>query len=119
MLFGVVFVRRSSVLGSDAFIQTDATHWVLNLSALAGDAACTDVRDVCLFVPGGCSLPPDAGLSCHVSSGASFEYRGYVSNETPSDVFPSAWGASGRKPAAAGRSPGGGGGGRGGPHAHG
>jgi len=91
MLFGVVFVRRSSAISSDAFTQTDATHWVLNLSALAGDAACTDVRDVCLFVPGGCSLPPDAGLSCHVSSGAAFEYRGYVSNETPSDVFPTAW----------------------------
>ncbi len=91
MLFGIIFVRRSFVIGSEAFTQVDATHWVLDLTQLVG-AAFADVRDVCLFVPGGGLLPPDAGLALHVRAGNSdWEYRGAVSNATPSDVFPTAW----------------------------
>jgi hypothetical protein len=91
MLFGIIFVRRSFVISSDRFTQVDATHWVLDLAALVGPAF-VDVRDVCLFVPDGGLLPPDAGLSLHVRAGAGdWEYRGCVSNATPSDVFPTAW----------------------------
>jgi hypothetical protein len=96
MLFGIIFVRRSFVISSDAFTRVDATHWTLDLSALlaAGGAGAhhADVRDVCLFVPGGGLLPDDAGLSLHVQAGSSgWEYRGAVSNAVPSEVFPTAW----------------------------
>ena len=91
MLFGVIFVKRSFVIPSTSFTQVDATHWTLDVSALTGGAF-GEVRDVCLFVPGGGLLPPEAGLALHVQSGGSgWEYRGAVSNATPSEVFPTAW----------------------------
>jgi hypothetical protein len=91
MLFGIIFVKRSFVIPSEAFTQVDATHWVLDVSALTGGAY-IDVRDVCLFVPGGGLLPLDAGLALHVQAGDSgWEYRGAVSNALPSEIFPTAW----------------------------
>ena len=91
MLFGIIFVRRSFVIPSDAFTQVDATHWTLDVSALCGGAH-ADVRDVCLFVPGAGLLPPGAGLALHVQAGDSgWEYRGAVCDATPSEVFPTAW----------------------------
>lgn len=91
MLFGIIFVKRSFVIASEAFTQVDATHWVLDVSALTGGAY-IDVRDVCLFVPGGGLLPLDAGLALHVQAGDSgWEYRGAVSNALPSEIFPTAW----------------------------
>ena len=91
MLFGVIFVKRSFVIPSTSFTQVDATHWTLDVSSLTGGAF-GEVRDVCLFVPGCGLLPPEAGLALHVQSGGSgWEYRGAVSNATPSEVFPTAW----------------------------
>jgi len=93
MLFGVIFVRRSYVISSESFVQVDATHWVLDVSALVGcNGEAADVRDVCLFVPEAGGLPCGAGLALHVQAGNSgWEYRGCVSDATPSDVFPTAW----------------------------
>jgi|AntAceMinimDraft_12_1070368.scaffolds.fasta_scaffold73468_1 hypothetical protein len=31
MLFGVVFVKKSFVIGSDAFTRVDPTHWTLDV----------------------------------------------------------------------------------------
>ena len=91
MLFGCIFVRRSFVIPSESFTQVDATHWTLDVSALAGGAY-GDVRDVCLFVPGAGLLPPGAGLALHVQAGDSgWEYRGAVSEAQPSDVFATCW----------------------------
>ena len=105
MLFGIIFIKRSFVITSDSFTQVDATHWVLDLTALVGQSF-VDVRDVCIFVPDANLLPQDAGLSLHVRAGRSeWEYRGHVSNTTPSDVFPTAWpladGELGAQPAVA------------------
>ena len=84
-------MKRSFVIPSTSFTQVDATHWTLDVSALTGGAF-GEVRDVCLFVPGGGLLPLDAGLALHVQSGASgWEYRGAVSNAVPSEVLPTAW----------------------------
>lgn len=92
MLFGVLFLRRSCPLGSESFQQVDSTHWVLELASLATDAQCLDVRDVCLFLPSSGLLPAGFGLSLHVRArGSSWEHRGFVCEETPSEVFPTAW----------------------------
>lgn len=91
-LFGVVFVRRSFVIGSDAFTQTDATHWVLDVAALLPGGDYTAVADVAVFLTAAAALPLDFGLSLHVQAGTSgWEYRGCVSTVTPSEVFPTAW----------------------------
>ena len=91
MLFGIICVKKSFVIPSTSFVQVDATHWTLDVSALAGGAY-GDVRDVCLFVPGAGLLPPGAGLALHVQAGDSgWEYRGAVSEAQPSDVFATCW----------------------------
>ena len=92
MLFGVLFLRRSCPIGSDAFTQVDSTHWVLDLAPLVTAAQCLDVRDVCLFLPSNGLLPPGFGLSLHIRArGSGWEHRGFVSEQTPSEVFPTAW----------------------------
>jgi hypothetical protein len=35
-LFGVVFVRKSFLIGSDAFTRADQTHWTLDLQRYVG-----------------------------------------------------------------------------------
>jgi hypothetical protein len=106
-LFGLLCLKRSTPLWSDtAFTQTDPTHWVLDLTALAGPLA-ADVQDVCLFLPENHVLPPELGFALHVRAappGGAFsewEYRGYCSAASPSEVFPAAWpGGGSERPAA-------------------
>lgn len=82
---------KAVAITSDGFQQTDATHWTLDVGALAG-AAWHACRDVCLFLAPGAVLPDGAGLAVHVQSGSSaWEFRGYISNAQPSEVLPTAW----------------------------
>ena len=91
MLFGVVFVRKSFVIGSDSFTRSDHTHWTLDVGRTAGGSY-QDVRDVCLFIPEGNLLDNNSALVLYVQAGNStWEYRGSVSNGTPSEVFPLKW----------------------------
>mmetsp|Transcript_13417 Transcript_13417/g.21903 ORF Transcript_13417/g.21903 Transcript_13417/m.21903 type:complete len:189 (-) Transcript_13417:47-613(-) len=91
MLFGVVFVKKSFVIGSDAFTRVDPTHWTLDVGRTAG-ASYHDVRDVCLFIPEGNLLDNSSCLVVYVQAGNStWEYRGSVSNAAPSEVFPLQW----------------------------
>lgn len=91
MLFGVVFVRKSFVIGSETFTRADHTHWTLDVSSTAGGAY-HDVRDVCLFIPEGNLLDNNSALVLYVQAGSSpWEYRGCVSNASPSEVFPLQW----------------------------
>lgn len=91
MLFGVVFVRKSFVIGSDSFTRADQTHWTLDVGRTAGGSY-QDVRDVCLFIPEGNLLDNNSALVLYVQAGSSnWNYRGSVSNATPSEVFPLQW----------------------------
>lgn len=91
MLFGVVFVRKSFVISSEAFTRADHTHWTLDVGRTAGGAY-QDVRDVCLFIPEGNLLDNNSALVLYVQAGNStWEYRGCVSNASPSEVFPLQW----------------------------
>ena len=93
MIFGAVFVRKSFVIPSTSFTQTDATHWTLDLRQCVGaNASHHDVRDVCLFIPDANLLDGNSALALYVQAGNSpWEYRGCVSNASPSEVFPLQW----------------------------
>jgi ribulose-phosphate 3-epimerase len=92
MVFGAVFVRKSFVIPSTAFARTDHTHWTLDLRHCVGEASYADVRDVCLFIPDGNLLDDSQALALYVQAGNSeWEYRGCVSNGSPSEVFPLQW----------------------------
>ena len=76
MLFGVVFVRKSFVISSDAFTRADATHWVLNLQQYVGQGQdYSDVRDVCLFIPDGNLLDNNSALALYIQVGGGTGYR--------------------------------------------
>lgn len=70
MLFGVVFVRKSFVIGSEAFARADPTHWTLDVGRTAG-ASYHDVRDVCLFIRDGHLLDNNSALVLYVQAGNS------------------------------------------------
>jgi hypothetical protein len=93
MVFGAVFVRKSFVIPSTAFVRTDATHWTLDMRQCVGEGgSVADVRDVCLFIPDGSLLDASQALALYVQAGNSaWEYRGCVSNGAPSEVFPLQW----------------------------
>ena len=93
MVFGAVFVRKSFVIPSTAFVRTDATHWTLDMRHCVGEGgSVADVRDVCLFIPDGSLLDASQALALYVQAGNSaWEYRGCVSNGAPSEVFPLQW----------------------------
>ena len=92
-LFGVAFVRKSFVIPSDAFARADATNWTLDLRRYVPPGVpYGDVRDVCMFIPDGNVLDAHSALALYVQAGTSaWEYRGCVSNVSPSEVFPLQW----------------------------
>ena len=69
-VFGVVFVRKSFAIGSDAFTRVDQTHWTLDLQRFVGATGnYADVRDVCLFIPDANLLDNNSALVLYVQAG--------------------------------------------------
>ena len=74
MVFGAVFVRKSFVIPSTAFVRTDATHWTLDMRQCVGEGgSVADVRDVCLFIPDGSLLDASQALALYVQGNSTRE----------------------------------------------
>lgn len=94
--FGVLFLRKSFVLGGEAFDAAGPGRWTLDLRKFLPDAAALDaVKEVCLFLqPHAPSqgLGPEHALSLYVKAGSSaWSYRGSVTLASPSNAFPVQW----------------------------
>jgi len=91
MLFGVVFAKKSIVVGSDAFVRADETRWTMDLSAQLGEGY-SECKDVCLFMPSQRLLDDNSALCVYIQAGDKpWEYCGCVANAKPSDVFALRW----------------------------
>ena len=90
-MFGIAFVGQSFPIDAASFEQIGPANWRLDATACVNPNH--DVlKEACLFLttPGG--LPADAALGLYVSvGGEDWQYRGSVSNQRPSDVFPLKW----------------------------
>eukprot|EP00887_Chlorella_sp_A99_P006703 scaffold3.g6703.t1 len=92
--FGLFFVGLTPPLAPGAgIVQTDPTHWVLDVASLAGGswaAAYRELKEVALFLTAPNALPPDAALALYVSTtgGSSWGFRGCITNAHPSEVLP-------------------------------
>lgn len=95
MSFGVHFVGKTCAIAGSAFAQTDSTHWILDVTSAIQPLQHTDLKQVSLFLTAPNALPPNTALSLYVSVGISgtedWQYRGYISNDHPSDVLPLMW----------------------------
>ncbi|KAK2076047.1 hypothetical protein QBZ16_001383 [Prototheca wickerhamii] len=89
--FGIFFVGCTCPIPHTAFAQTDSNHWVLDATSLIATGH-LDLKEVAFFLTQPNSLPPNVALSIFVSTGGcDWSYRGCISNEHPSDVFPLSW----------------------------
>jgi hypothetical protein len=96
-VFAVFFAERSPAIPDSAFSRVDATHWVLDVPPAAAAA-----RDIGLTLLAPNALAPDAALGLYVSvGGKDWAWRGYVSNDRPSEIAPTAWPAADGAPGAA------------------
>lgn len=94
MSFGVLFIGKSCAIPGNMFAQTDPNHWVLDVTSALLPVKYSDVKRISLFLTNPNALPPGAALCLYVavgSGGEDWQYRGYVSNDHPSDVFPLLW----------------------------
>lgn len=98
--FGVVFAGQSFPINSSAFVQTDPTHWVLDVTSMVNPNFLL-LKEVCFFLLAPNSLDANAALGLYVATDSSdWQYRGCVSNGKPSDVFPVQWPGGSGQPAA-------------------
>lgn len=87
--FGVIFIGHSAPIPAASFSQADATHWVLDVGT-AVSAEYLKLKEVALFL--GAPLAPQFGLGLYIAMGSGgWAFRGYVSSDHPSDVFPLQW----------------------------
>lgn len=87
-LFHVVFVGHSFPIDSAACVQTSATQWTLDVSAMVNTNFLM-LKEVCLALSSPNAIDATAGLGLYVSVGGSeWQYRGGVYANRPSDVFP-------------------------------
>ena len=65
--FGLVFVGKTTpIVPGAGLVQTDPTHWVLDLAVLG--IPFREVKEAALFLTQPNVLPPDAALALYVST---------------------------------------------------
>ncbi|KAL8161173.1 hypothetical protein V2J09_012662 [Rumex salicifolius] len=90
-MFGVIFPNRSFPMDISAFSQIDTTHWILDMNTFVGDSY-HQVKELCIFLLNGLTLPVDKGLAVYIQSpGSSFLYCGAVTISRPSTVLTLPW----------------------------
>ncbi|XP_031491566.1 uncharacterized protein LOC116258531 [Nymphaea colorata] len=90
-MFGVLFPNRSFPLDMSSFTQIDTFHWILDMNSFVGEAY-DQVKEMCIFLLNGLSLPPDKALAVYIQSpGSDFQYCGAVYAGCPSTVLPLSW----------------------------
>ncbi|XP_010242568.1 PREDICTED: protein OPI10 homolog [Nelumbo nucifera] len=90
-MFGVLFPNRSFPMDISTFTQIDTTHWVLDMNTFVGEAY-DQIRDMCIFLLNGFTLPPDKALAVYIQSpGSPFLFCGAVSVSRPSAVLSLPW----------------------------
>lgn len=90
-MFGVVFPNRSFPMDISTFAQIDTFHWVLDMNTFVGEAY-DQVRDLCIFLLNGFTLPPDKALAVYIQSpGSPFVFCGAVTVARPSAVLTLSW----------------------------
>ncbi|KAL1348555.1 protein OPI10 homolog isoform X1 [Arachis stenosperma] len=90
-MFGVVFPNRSFPIDISTFAQIDTFHWVLDMNTFVGEAY-DQIREVCIFLLNGFTLPPDKALAVYVQSpGSPFVFCGAVTLARPSAVISLPW----------------------------
>ncbi|KAG9457682.1 hypothetical protein H6P81_002190 [Aristolochia fimbriata] len=73
------------------FAQIDTSHWILDMNHFVGEAF-DDIKEMCIFLLNGLSLPPDKALAIYVQSpGSPFVYCGAVHVSRPSAVLNLNW----------------------------
>lgn len=73
------------------FSQIDTFHWTLDMSTFVGEAY-DQVKDMCIFLLNGFSLPPDKALAVYIQSpGSTFLFCGAVTLARPSAVLSLQW----------------------------
>ncbi|KAL5129200.1 Protein Hikeshi [Glycine soja] len=90
-MFGVVFPNRSFPMDISTFAQIDTFHWVLDMNTFVGEAY-DQVRELCIFLLNGFTLPPEKALAVYIQSpGSPFVFCGAVTVARPSAVLTLAW----------------------------
>ncbi|RZB70078.1 Protein Hikeshi isoform A [Glycine soja] len=90
-MFGVVFPNRSFPMEISTFAQIDTFHWVLDMNTFVGEAY-DQVRELCIFLLNGFTLPPEKALAVYIQSpGSPFVFCGAVTGARPSAVLTLAW----------------------------
>lgn len=90
-MFGVVFPNRSFPMDISSFTQIDPTHWLLDMNTFVGEAY-DSIRELCIFLLNGLTLPPDKALAVYIQSpGSPFLYCGAVTISRPSAVLTLPW----------------------------
>ncbi|XP_077239978.1 hikeshi-like protein [Tasmannia lanceolata] len=90
-MFGVVFPNRSFPMDISTFSQIDTFHWILDMNTFVGEAY-DDIKEMCIFLLNGLSLPPDKALAVYIQSpGSPFIYCGAVYTARPSAVLSLLW----------------------------
>lgn len=90
-MFGVLFPNRSFPMDISSFAHIDTFHWILDMNTLVGDAY-EEVKEVCIFLLNGVTLPADKALAVYVQSpGSPFRFCGAVTLARPSAVLALQW----------------------------
>ncbi|ERN11037.1 uncharacterized protein LOC18439221 [Amborella trichopoda] len=90
-MFGVLFPNRSYPMDISSFAQIDTFHWILDMNTFVGEAY-DQIREMCIFLLNGLSLPPDKALAVYIQSpGSAFEYCGAIYTGCPSAVLALQW----------------------------
>ncbi|XP_052197852.1 protein OPI10 homolog [Diospyros lotus] len=90
-MFGVVFPNRSFPMDISTFAQIDTTHWILDMKTFVGEAY-DSIRELCIFLLNGLTLPPEKALAVYIQSpGSAFLYCGAVTVARPSAVLSLPW----------------------------
>ncbi|CAL5219406.1 g1234 [Coccomyxa viridis] len=89
-VFGVFFVGRSYPIADSNFVRNDATHWLLDVGATV-TREYAELKEVSLFLAQPNVLPPGQALGLYISVSGEWQWRGFVSNDHPSEVMPLQW----------------------------
>ncbi|KAF6168569.1 hypothetical protein GIB67_005181 [Kingdonia uniflora] len=90
-MFGVVFPNRSFPIDISTFSQVDTFHWILDMNTFVGEAY-DQIREICIFLLNGFTLPADKALAVYIQSpGSPFLFCGAVSIARPSAVLTLSW----------------------------
>lgn len=74
-----------------AFSQIDTFHWILDMNTFVGEAY-DQIREICIFLLNGFTLPPDKALAVYIQSpGSPFLFCGAVTLARPSAVLSLPW----------------------------